>query len=220
MNKTVELVNEWAVFEERHPAGSVEDFCRYYLIQKREERNNNQLFSGVTVPPRPDLALAKLMGRIMGFYSIYAEEAAKSLGLKRQWEFYFLNYIAQFGNPKKTEVIYQHVCELSTGLSILESLKTNGFIEEKEDPDDKRSRRVNVTPAGTELLFRCYQKFGQVGEIVFGEVSPEDLQLCIQLIQSVDDKHAGIWQQYKGKPFDETYAVFNGKWKMENEKEG
>jgi DNA-binding MarR family transcriptional regulator len=213
MNKTVELVNEWAKYEERHPDGNVEDFCRYYLIHKREERGQDQLFSGVMVPPRPDLALAKLMGRIMGIYTVYAEEAAKAAGVKRAWEFYFLNYIAQMNNPKKTEVIYQHICELSTGLSILESLKSSGFIEEKEDPDDKRSRRLSITPAGTEMLFRCYKKFGQVGEIMFGDISPEDLQLCIQLIQSVDSKHNETWQHYKGKPFDETYELIMGKGK-------
>jgi DNA-binding MarR family transcriptional regulator len=206
MNKTVELVNEWARYEERFPDGSVEDFCRYYLIQKREERGQNQLFNGVMVPPRPDMALAKLLGRIMGVYSVFADEAARSLGMKRAWEFYFLNYIAQMNNPKKTEVISQHICELSTGLSILESLKASGYIEEKEDPDDKRSRRLTITQAGTGILFKCYQQFGQVGEIMFGHVSPEDLQLCIQLIQSVDNKYIDNWQQYKGKPFEETYA--------------
>src|ERR1700722_14183236 len=32
MNKTVELVNAWSAFEEKHPDGNMEDFCRYHLI--------------------------------------------------------------------------------------------------------------------------------------------------------------------------------------------
>lgn len=211
MNKTVQLVNAWAEFEEKHGDSDVEDFCRYYLIQQREARNRETLFNGEMIPPRPEAAFSKLMGRIMTLFDQYATEAVKSIGLKRPWEFYFLNYIAQMKNPKKTEVIYEHLCELSTGLSILETLKSGGYIVEKEDPEDKRSRRVSLTEKGQLLLTQCYHRFTQVGEIVFGDVDTEDLKLCIQIMQSVDSKHIKAWPQVKGKSFAEMYMQMIGK---------
>ena len=205
MNKTVELVNEWAAFEANHPAGSIEEFCRFYLINEREKASREQLFEGLGMPPRPDLVMSKLLGRIMRMFSVYAEDAVKSTGLKRADEFYFLAHIDHTKNPRKTEVIYSGVIELSTGLSILEQLKKYGYIEEKDDPEDKRSKRVSITPEGRIVLHRCYEKFRQVGEILFGEMPAEDMVLCVQLLQHVDIKHSALWQQHKGKPFQETY---------------
>lgn len=205
MNQTVELVNAWAAFEARHPEAGIEDFCRFYLISEREKSNREQLFNGIGVPPRPDLVLSKLMGRIMRMFSVYADDAVKAAGLKRADEFYFLSYIEQTKNPRKTEVIYSGIVELSTGLSILEQLKKSGYTEEKDDTEDKRSKRVSVTPAGRTVLHECYVKFHQVGEILFGEMATEDMQLCTQLIQPVDSRHSALWQQHKGKSFQETY---------------
>lgn len=211
MNKTVALVNEWAEYEIKHPDASLEDFCRYYLISKREQRQDHPLFDGLKSPPRPDLTLSKLMGRIMSIFDVYAQEAVRSVGLKRPGDFYFLGYIAQMENPRKTEVIYNNICELSTGLAILESLKTQGYIEEHEDPDDKRSKRIRITDSGTQLLFQCYDRFGKIGEMMFGDIAPEDLELCVQLIRSVDARHMALWQFYKGKPFSEIYSGITGK---------
>jgi len=205
MNKTVQLVNEWGAYEANHPEASVEDFCRFYLINEREKENREQLFEGTGIPQRPELILSKLLGRIMRMFSVYAEDAIKTTGLKRADEFYFLAYIDQAKNPRKTEVIYSGIIELSTGLSILEQLKKAGFIEEKDDPEDKRSKRVNITSEGKAVLFSCYEKFRQVGDILFGEMATEDMQLCIQLLQPIDTRHISQWQQNKGKPFGETY---------------
>ena len=34
MHKAVELITAWASFDEQHPDGSIEEFCRYYLIRR------------------------------------------------------------------------------------------------------------------------------------------------------------------------------------------
>ncbi len=35
MNKTVELVNYWADFENAHPHTEILDFCRYMLFKRK-----------------------------------------------------------------------------------------------------------------------------------------------------------------------------------------
>lgn len=205
VNRTVELVNEWAAFEQKHPNKTIEEFCRYYLINERE--NSKKLFDGVVVPPGSDLVMLKMLGRIIKIYEVYINDAIKGIGIKKPEEFYFLNYIFQMKNPKKTEVIYANVSELSTGLAILEQLKKSEFIIEQDDLDDKRSKRLRTTPKGEKILNICYDRFGKVADIMFGDMADEDRQLCIQLLQDVDHKHINLWQQFKGKPFAETYQA-------------
>jgi len=205
MNKTVELVNAWADFEKNHPESGVEEFCRHYLTKTREKQNKEKLFAGAPMPPKAHMIMSKLMGRIMRMFEVYANEAIKEIGVKKAEEFFFLNYTYHAKNPKKTEVIYDSVTELTTGLAVLEQLRKAGLITEKADPGDKRSKRVSVTAKGEKVLFACYKQFGKVGEIIFGDMPEEDQRLCIQLLQPIDSKHAAIWQQSKGKDFNETY---------------
>ena len=51
-------------------------------------------------------------------------------------------------NPKKTEVIYANLFELSSGTDMLNRMKKRGLIKEYDDQVDKRSKRIELTPKG------------------------------------------------------------------------
>jgi DNA-binding MarR family transcriptional regulator len=212
MNSTVKLVNAWAAYEEQHPGAQLEDFCRYHLTQEREADADRRrpLFGGDPMPPSPHLVLGKLMGHLTKLYSFYVSLAIKHVGIRREEDFYFLNYIRRLQNPRKTEVIYAYFMELTTGLSILNGLKESGLIEEVDDPDDKRSKRVSLTPAGEQVLFDCYKQFSKVGNMLFKEMPEEDSRLCIQLLQGIEGKFSTLWQHHRGRDFEELYREMMG----------
>jgi DNA-binding MarR family transcriptional regulator len=207
MNNTVEIVNEWAAFEEKHPGSSVADFCRFYLIHNREKEKNTALFQGGVTPLGTDQVLLKLVGRIYRIAEIYVKGALKDMGLEKPEAFYFLNYIFYVKNPKKTEVIHANFVELTTGLAILEQLKKSAYIEEKDDADDKRTKRLCITAKGEAVLQSCLPPFKKASDFMFGDLPDEDRQLCIQLLKTVDDKHSDLWQRFKGKTFEEGYKA-------------
>ncbi|MEO6327475.1 MAG: MarR family winged helix-turn-helix transcriptional regulator [Ginsengibacter sp.] len=210
MNKTVELVNEWGAFEEMHPKDTIEDFCRHYLVSKREKGSNPQFLEGV-VPQKKASLLTKLLVKIVRMHNVYLDIATKEIGIKQSEEFYFLSVIKNLKSPKKTEVIYHTVNELSNGLNILTSLIKQGYIKEQNDKEDKRLKRVSLTPKGEKILKQCYGKIHQVSELIFFEMSDDDISLCIQLLKNVDLKFSGQWLQHKGKHFDEVYSSVTGK---------
>ena len=47
MDQTINLVNQWASFKESHPNGDIEDFCRYYLVNTKENKKDDKLLEGV-----------------------------------------------------------------------------------------------------------------------------------------------------------------------------
>ena len=112
MNKTVEIVLAWATYEEAHPTGSIEDFCRHFLIKQREKQKENTFLEGV-VPPKNTGILTKLMIKIARLHQIYFGMALKDVKIKQTEEFYFLSMIKNLKSPKKTEVIYQTVNDTS-----------------------------------------------------------------------------------------------------------
>jgi len=210
MNKTVELVNEWAKFEQRYPEGTIEEFCRRYLIAQREKKEIGTNFRGV-IPPQVNAYLSKLIGRVSQIMLLYGEVALKSVPeIKNMEEFYFLNAVRHLGESRKTEIIAYNFTELSTGIDVLNRLQKNKLIEERTDPVDKRARLMTATTRGDKVLNKCYEALLRAGDIVFWDMGQEDKKLCIQLLKSVEIKHAKLVMELKNKTLDEIHTLITG----------
>lgn len=202
MNKLVELVNRYAEFEEGHPDAGIEDFCRHHLASGRNKESLDNLFGGER-PPRADIILTKMIDRIARIHMIYIQVAMRGTNIRHFEEFSLLSAIANLKNPRKTEVIYHTINELSTGLNLLAGMKKRGYINELDDPEDKRSIRLTLTPKGKKILEGCYKRFGKIPELLFKDINNEDVLLCIQLLKNVDLKFSKLWQQDKNKSLEE-----------------
>jgi len=205
MNNTAKLVTAWVAFEETHPQASVEDFCRHYVASnRRKEENADNLFDG-ELPPRPDIVITKLLDRISRMHMVYIQLAMQGMQIDHFEEFSLLSAIANLKTPRKTEVIYHTINELSTGLNLLAGMNKKGYITEHDDPDDKRSKRLKLTAKGRKILEGCYERFSKIPEIIFMDMSDEDIQLCIQLLKNVNAKFSKLWLAHKNKSFDYVY---------------
>lgn len=198
MEKTVELVTQWAAFAGRNPQADLEDFYRYKLIELQQSRQPGEIADGI-VPPESNLLLIKLINRIDRLYLAYAEKIIEGTGLKHFEEFLFLNAIAHLQQPRKTDVINHTITNLSSGLLIIDRLKKYGLVAERDDETDKRSKRLTLTATGTVVLEDCYQRTSQLGRLFFGSLSEDDMRLCIQLLKGIEIKFARLWSGHKGK---------------------
>jgi DNA-binding MarR family transcriptional regulator len=206
MNKMVELVNRYAEFEESYPDAGIGDFCRHYIASQRNKEPLDNLFDG-EMPPRADIILTKLIDRMAKIHTIYIQIAMKGMKIQHFEEFSLLSAIANLKNPRKTEVIYHTINELSTGLNLLAAMKKRGYINELDDPEDKRSIRLSLTPKGKKILAACYERFSKIPELLFKYMNNDDILLCIQLLKNVNLKFSKIWQQDKGRSLEEILAA-------------
>jgi DNA-binding MarR family transcriptional regulator len=204
MNKTIELVNEWGSFEAAHPDANIDDFCRHYLATHQKQKTVGPLTGGV-VPPTSEGLLLKMIGRIHKLNMNYANNALEGTGVNQVEEFGILLTIQQEKNPRKTEIIYANLFELSSGTDMLNRLLKRGLITEYDDKDDKRSKRIELTPAGAKSIELCMARMRKVASMMTNELSEDDKQLCIQLLKNIEIKFSAFWQQHKGKAFDEVY---------------
>ena len=201
-NKTAELVLEWADFEARHPDADIADFCRFRLIQDREKQKDAGFLGGI-IPPTEYAVLAKLIGRISMLLIHYSEAALRECGVRSLTEFLFLNSIGQSGPMRKTAVIQQNFSELSTGLLCLDRLKRKGWVSERSDPSDGRSKLLTLLPKGKDKLQKCYGQMRKATALFFGHLSEEDVRLCIQLLSPVDMRFAPLWPEHKDLSYSE-----------------
>lgn len=205
MNKAVALVNEWGKFDAQHPNGSIEDFCRHYLLHRSEKESSSWLSGKWPLPVSVDFALLRLTGRIVKLHTLYASMALEGTGISTLDEFSLLNAIQSLKEPRKTEAIYKALFELSTGTDMINRLKKIGFLSEQEDAEDRRSKRIKTTAKGQKALAAGRKQVEKLAEMEFYELSSDEKKLCIQLLAKVDEKFSELWLSHKGKDFDGIY---------------
>jgi len=205
MNKTIQLVNAWGEFETRFPDGSIDEFCRYHLKDSKTAaasgRENDPLTPGTT-----DSVLMRILGRIMLIHSIIADKALEGTGIDRVEEFSMLNAVYLLKDPKKSEAIHACLHEISTGTDILNRLKKRGYLTEQNDPADKRSKRVTVTPAGEKALGGAKKNIAALAKMLLGGMADDDKKICIHLLKDVETRFTPMMGGIKGKTFDELVA--------------
>jgi DNA-binding MarR family transcriptional regulator len=204
MNKTIELVNSWGTFEEKHPKGSIEDFCRHYLAKQEQQKIKGKMVGGV-VPSFNDGLLLKIIGRIQKLNMNYANLALKGSALNQIEEYGILQTIKLENNPRKTDLIYANLLELSSGTDMLTRLKNRGLIKEYDDKEDKRSKRIELTTKGEKAIEATKLKIFKNAKLLMNDLSEDDKALCIQLLKNIEIKFSALWQKHKGKEFDEIY---------------
>ncbi|WP_316811083.1 MarR family winged helix-turn-helix transcriptional regulator [Pedobacter heparinus] len=204
MNKTVEIVNQWGQYEQQFPKGTIADFCRHYLAHQQQNKTDGVLVGGV-VPSLIDGLLMKIIGRISKLNMAYANMALKGTELNQIEEFGILQTIRKEKNPKKTEVIYGNLFELSSGTDMLNRMKKRGLIREYADDEDKRSKRIELTPKGEKAAQVGLNKIEKNARMLMNDLSADDKQLCIQLLKNIEVKFSALWQKHKGREFDDIY---------------
>jgi DNA-binding MarR family transcriptional regulator len=209
MEKTIELINRWGDFARVHPAGDIEDFCRHYLASKQQKETKGVLVGGV-VPAISDGLLLKIIGRISRLNMNYANLALEGTGVNQIEEFGILITIKQEKKPKKTEVIYANLFELSSGTDMLNRMKKRGLIKETDDLEDKRSKRLELTAKGEKAVDACKGRILKNAVMLMKDLTEDDKQICIQLLKNVEIKFSALWQKHKGKKFDEIYKELIG----------
>jgi DNA-binding MarR family transcriptional regulator len=203
MNKAVELVKLWGAYEEQHPDGSIEDFCRHQLsVSLKAEKQMAPEWQLV-----PDISgqLVILIRKIGKFHIMYSNKALEGTGLDQIEEFGILVIIFNKKNPIKSEVIYDNLLELSSGTNMLIRLKKKGLIAEYPDNEDKRVKRLKLTPKGEETLTKAKVLVLQVANMMVNSLSDDDKQLCIQMLSPINARFSDIYLKQKSKTFEQVY---------------
>ena len=204
MNKTIELVNAWGDFEAKYPKGSIEDFCRHHLAKQRSKTVKGRFVGGV-IPPFNDGLLLKIFGRITKLNMFYANKALEGTEINQIEEFGVLATISQDVNPRKTDVIYSNLLDLSSGADMLNRLKKRGLIREYRDDKDKRSRRVELTVKGKRVIEVCYEKISRNVRMLMSDLNHDDKELCVHVLKETEIKFSALWMSHKELSFDQIY---------------
>ncbi len=196
MNKTVEIVKEWVDFEAKNPAGTLEDFCRHFLSEREKSRSITSDLSDSS-DCQLTYSLTKIINRLSKLWMYFTLNAMKPMGLSSFDEFVFLYTADHVKSIRKKDLIYMHFIEISSGLLVIDRLVKKGFLKERTDDQDKRSKQVSLTQKGKSTLKACDVALSKVARSLYGEMPEEQMELCIQYLSPLENSIARRWHQIK-----------------------
>jgi DNA-binding MarR family transcriptional regulator len=153
-------------------------------------------------PTDADAHIAMGIGVLHTHAKHYIKTALKDTELKGLQDFTFLGALISHGDLRKSDLIAQNMIEFSPGMEVIRRLLRNGFIEDYDNPEDGRSRRVSITAAGRAVFERAMRNMNQVHQIVVGNLNSKEKELLLHKIRKLMVFHQPIWDNEYGEDLE------------------
>jgi MarR family transcriptional regulator, transcriptional regulator for hemolysin len=151
---------------------------------------------------RDSRELAFTINDVARLLRTYADHAARRFGMTRaKWA--VLARLDRFEGLKQTELAEMLDLQPITLTRLLDGLADNGLIERRPDPDDRRAKRLYLTPAARPLLERLTD-LGEdlMANALAGLTAPEVEAVLGNLTTVKENLRKAIQKQHADKPTD------------------
>jgi DNA-binding MarR family transcriptional regulator len=122
-------------------------------------------------------------------FKSYAKKALVDSALSSPDTFSFLYHLSLVDSYRKMELIRMHMLEAPSGIEVLKRLLAKGLIEEFDDPDDKRAKRIKISIKGKEELEASLPAMQQVFKQMTAEMSLSEKLHFISALRDINDYH-------------------------------
>jgi DNA-binding PadR family transcriptional regulator len=95
--------------------------------------------------------------------------------------------------------------EFASGIDIINRLLKMGLCEEFPDENDKRAKRVRITPDGMEALQEASPIMAQISKIAFNELTETEKKMIAHILRRADRFHSEHYADFRSQNFDSIY---------------
>jgi len=140
-------------------------------------------------PESLDMELSFLLVMQSRYYKTYAKRVLGESELTSPDGFSFLYHLKHTNSFRKMELIKMHNLEPPSGIEVLKRLLNKGFIEEFDDKDDKRAKRIKITEKGKKELQLVMPKMSEVFTLMTAELSLNEKLHLLAFLKQINDFH-------------------------------
>ncbi|RWW96732.1 MarR family winged helix-turn-helix transcriptional regulator [Flavobacterium cerinum] len=143
----------------------------------------------------PDSVINTLIVQMNRYAKTYSKSAIYNSKFTTQEDFIYLINLKAFGAMTKTDLIKKNIQEKPVGMQIINRLIAQGWIEQKDSLEDRRSKIIMITSMGIEALEQNMIKIKQATEIVTGGLSYAEKIELIKLLKKLEHFHQPIYAE-------------------------
>ena len=140
-------------------------------------------------PESLDLELSFSLVMQNRYYKAYAKKVLGESELTSPDGFSFLYHLSFTDSFRKMELIKMHHLEPPSGIEVLKRLLNKGLIEEFDDADDKRAKRIKITDKGKKELQVVMPKMSEVFHLMTAELPLNEKVHLLSFLKRMNDFH-------------------------------
>jgi len=103
----------------------------------------------------------------------------------------------------KIQLIEKNGHEKQTGTQIIKRLLEAGFLEEKNDTEDKRSKRLNLTQTGEEIFHESVADVNRTSRVLSGRLKDDEKTEFLTILKKLNEFHSHLYTEYKNSDLKE-----------------
>lgn len=147
--------------------------------------------------------LSMLWGQLDRYKHILIKSALADMPVNNTEEFVLLLYIDIYQKPRMKDFVKDSLMEVTTCFEMMKRMKKRGLIAEETDPSDKRSKLIYLTEAGKEAATMAKVRMGKVNEILYHNVTAEELRQIRDTFKALAGYHERVHQYLQRNTFED-----------------
>lgn len=188
LNTIGELINWLDLFTKEHPtdAGNLKPFILWLNSKLFADEHADHVNHDTDVL---DMELTFLLALQHRHYKAYAKAALGESELSSPEGFSFLYHLSLVDSYRKMELIKMHLIEPPSGIEVLKRLLKKQLIEEFDDPDDKRAKRVRISKTGKKEMQLIMPKMQDVFTSMTADMSMNEKLHVVSFLKHMNNYH-------------------------------
>lgn len=164
-------------------------------LDKRKSESTEQIWQGKDEGRSPESVISTLLVHLNRYAKTYSKSAIAGSDFKTQDEFSYLINLRAFGSMTKMELIKKNIHDKSSGILIINRLINQGWIQQSDSQEDKRSKVLNITEAGKLALDSQMEKIRNATQIVSGNLNHSEKMELIRILDKLEKFHQPIFSK-------------------------
>ena len=158
------IVEQLELYEQENKDFNSDNLASFVLwLNKKLDDTTPQQMEQTGIPL--DGLLMAYISNLYKYVKHYAKKIFENTIITGIDDFVFLMTIRYQTNISKSELIQQHLLEISSGMEILKRLQKEGLVEEVENEGDKRKKSLQLTDKGSDILNNLMPELGKVATL-------------------------------------------------------
>lgn len=196
-----EVIGLLEAFEtENHPrrmySNDIKGFKRWIVDNhKGADRVDEPDWEGKENGRSAESVINTLIVHMNRYAKTYSKSAIFGSKFSTQEDFIYLINLKAFGPLTKMELIKKNVHEKPAGMQVINRLIDRGWATQMDYEFDKRSKVVQITPTGLEVLENQMTQIREATNIVTGDLTHDEKMELIRLLKKLDAFHKPIYEK-------------------------
>ena len=137
----------------------------------------------------------------------YSRKIFKNSQIYSLDDFTFLASLLPDKKLKKADVIRKNIAEKSSGNEILKRLLRQNLIKEMNNPNDKRSKLLEITPEGFNEINAVRSQINNMGSLVDGDLSEQEKIVMLNMLSKLNNFHRPLFEANDEKLLNEKLGI-------------